>query len=147
MMSAIGLPAPGREHRWFRLAESRGVRVLVLLLAVLLMSLADLSMTLTHLTTVGMLESNPVARSVMAMGSPWLLAAWKLATLALGLAILYVTRRTVIGEIGAWFCFAVLIWLSIHWVQYNNEIARIGPDMMKYAAASNEAWVAIEPGN
>src|SRR6266478_4968970 len=60
-------------------AKGRSCRVIALLVAVVLMSLGDLHITLTYLTSVGMSEGNPLARWVMGYNNPGLLVAWKLA--------------------------------------------------------------------
>jgi hypothetical protein len=104
----------------------RKVRVLALLTAVILLSLGDLYMTLVHVRSVGMFEGNPVARTVMAMNSPALLAGWKLATVVATVGILYWVRRTRQGELGAWLCLCVLTWLTLRWATYSDTIAEAG---------------------
>lgn len=101
--------------------RSRRPRVVVLLVAVLAMSIADLVMTLTYATSVGMIELNPLARAMMHGGTAVELIAWKLATVLLGTGILYFIRHTRGGEVGAWVCALVLGALTAHWINYNRE--------------------------
>lgn len=108
-----------------RSARHRGRRVVLLLGAVALMSVADLVMTVEYATSIGLFESNPVARAVMSYNSTALLAFWKLASVGLCLWILYRVRHTTSAERGAWVCFAALAWLSVHWTGYNAQMAEI----------------------
>lgn len=106
-----------------RTLPSRSTRVASLVAAVMLMSLADLYMTLTFVTSVGMHESNPLARAMMSYGSPAVLVVWKLASVILGAGILLWARRKPAAEIGAWVCFLVLTWLMIRWMFYSDYMA------------------------
>lgn len=128
------------------LGLSRQTRVLSLLLAVVVMSLADLGMTLTHLTTIGMLEANPIARWIMQLQSPTLLVLWKLATLGVAGAILLKARRLACGEIAAWICTAILLWLMIRWSVYLDHIALLGSaDLHAIAEGRLHTFVAVRP--
>ena len=71
----------------------RPVRVTLLLCGVVLLSLADLYMTLVHLMSFGMIEANPLARGIMAYGSPAALVVWKLVTVLTAVGILFYARR------------------------------------------------------
>lgn len=133
--------APGRRlERW---VAGRARRVVLLLAAVLLMSLGDLYMTLTYLLNVGLLEWNPIARAVMVLDMPGLLIGWKVASLGLGLGILYWARRSRNGELGAWVCFAVLSWLTVHWALYNAEIKELTPAIAEMGSLRDHRWVTM----
>jgi len=128
------------------LGLSRETRVLSLILAIAVMSLADLGMTLTHLTTIGMLEANPIARWIMQMQSPALLILWKLGTLGIASAILLKARRLTCGEVAAWICAAVLLWLMVRWSVYLDHIALIGSaDLHMIAEGRLHTFVAVHP--
>jgi hypothetical protein len=103
----------------------RSRRVVLLLAAVALMSVADLALTLEYATSVGLFEGNPVARAVMSYNSASLLAAWKLSSVGVCLWILFRTRHTRSGEVGAWVCFGTLAWLTVCWTGYNSQMAEI----------------------
>lgn len=121
----------------------RPARVLALLAAVVLLSLGDLWMTLTHLRTVGMFEANPLAREVINLNSPLALAAWKLATVALAVGILFRLRARRAGEAGAWVCVAVLTWLTVHWVRYSDELSSPGAAEAVDTARRDPRWVVL----
>ena len=100
-----------------------GERLTVLLLgAIALLSLGDLVMTLQVASSMGMVEVNPVARALMATGSPLFVVAWKCATVALACGILYHFRRAWAAQLGAWVGFLVLVWLTVHWAMFINEM-------------------------
>jgi hypothetical protein len=128
------------------LGLSRETRVVSLILAVCAMSLADLVMTLTHLTTIGMLEANPIARWIMQMQSPSLLVLWKVGTLGVAVAILLRARRLTCGEIAAWICAAVLLWLMVRWSVYLDHIDLLASaDLRMVAEDSLTTFVAVDP--
>jgi hypothetical protein len=125
-------------------AEARRARrVLWLTLAVIIMSAVDLSLTLTYVTTTGMVEVNPLARHVMSLNSPALLAAWKAATLGFGLSILVRFRHARAGEAGAWVAAAALLALMVHWVRYNNHLEHAAPDLHLSGMMDSEAYVSM----
>lgn len=123
----------------------RAWRVGALILGIVALSIGDLVMTLTYLTHGGMLEANPIARSVMAFQSPALLAGWKLGSLALAAAIFFTARKTRTGEAGAWFCLCVLGWLTIRWTVYNDHMSQFGWSSIAHLASNEEQWVAMQP--
>lgn len=133
------LRAFARGENW---VQARPRRVVLLLVAVLLMSLGDLYMTLTYLTNVGMLEGNPIARAVMAMNHPGLLIGWKVISLGLGLGILYWARRSRNGELGAWICFVILSWLTVHWSSYNAEMHEL-TTAVAMDGVQDDRWVTM----
>jgi len=116
--------------RLLMLLRDRPFRVVLLLSIAWVLGITDLAMTLTYLMNIGMFEGNPMARWVIAAGSPYLLAGFKLATMVLSSAILLWQRRHWQGEIGAWIAVIVLGRLTVHWFDY---IA--GSSKMTYAFA------------
>jgi Domain of unknown function (DUF5658) len=131
---------------WSALGGPRERRVLLLLFCVLVLSAGDLYMTLMHLTGPGMLEGNPLARGIMGYNSPAALAIWKTVTVGLGLGILFFARRTICGEIGAWICCLILTWLTIHWVNYNNDVAELTPYLNTLASGGDARWMHMDSG-
>ena len=117
--------------------QSRPYRVIILLAIGWVLGLADLAMTLTYLMNVGMFEGNPLARWVIAMGSPFIVAGFKVATMIVSSSILYWQRHRWQGEVGAWLAVIVLAKLTVHWFDY---IA--GSEDMTYAIA----LVSADPG-
>ncbi len=123
------------------LARSR--RVVALLIAVVLMSIADLEMTLGFATSGGFMEANPIAQFIMQHGSVSAVAAWKLTTILFFALILYRARTTTVAEYAAWFCFFTLLWLMLRWNGYTEQVAFITPYMDSPEQAADPRWVTL----
>jgi hypothetical protein len=124
----------------------RPYRVTGLLAGVVLLSVGDLYMTLLHLTTFGMLEANPLARGIMAHGSPAMLAAWKTATVGLAVGILFWARRRATAEVAAVFCCLVLAWLTLRWVAYSDTVSAMTPELQALVTGEEPRFVTMAPG-
>jgi hypothetical protein len=127
------------------LSHGRPCRVIALIITIVLLSLADLYITLVYLHSGGMGEANPVARWVMEHGSAPLLVLWKLSTITVAGVILYSTRRTRTAEYGAWICVFLLTWLTIRWGSYSDEIQKISPNVHVLADYDSARWVSMTP--
>lgn len=111
-----------RQGTWCRREE----RVLWLLLGIVLLSVADLALTLTYLTSVGLIEGNPIAAWLIhTTRSPWALALYKGLTVAICVSLLYRMRHRREGELAAWCSVLILVALSIWW----NRYALYQPDL------------------
>jgi hypothetical protein len=150
---AILTTAP-RPLRWPRLkgggwsTANRPHRVAALLVGVVMLSLGDLYMTLVHLLNFGMLEGNPVARTIMEHGSPAALVIWKLLTVGFAVGVLFWARRLWAAEAGAVFCCCVLTWLTFQWVGYSDQISRLTHELHVLAATQEDPkWVTMVPGS
>ena len=124
---------PRARVSWWRRARNvpaRSRRVAILLVAVMIISLADLDMTLAYAASGGMIEANPLARAVMSYGSSGVLAVWKIASVALCVGILFRTRSRRSAEIATWACFLVLVWLSFRWEKYNEQMPLIASTVL-----------------
>jgi hypothetical protein len=126
-------------------AAARPARVSALIVAVVAMSLADLYMTLAHLLHFGMVEVNPLARRIIEQGSAAELIIWKLASILLAVAILFLARHRRSAEVGALACFALLAWLTVHWFNYNATISTFTTDLHTLSDSSDPAWVTFVP--
>jgi Domain of unknown function (DUF5658) len=126
--------------------ERRGTRVLILLIGVVLLSLADLYMTLEHLMNFGLLEGNPVAREIMAHGSPAAVILWKLVTVGFAVGVLFWARRRAAAEAAAVFCCLVLTWLTCRWSAYNDQVSRLTQGLDELGAVDEPRWVTMAPG-
>jgi hypothetical protein len=130
---------------WF---ASRQGRVALLLLAVILISIADLAMTLTYAMSVGMMEVNPIAHAIMTTGSPLLVVLWKTSTAGLGISILYRTRSTGFSEAATWVCFLGMVMLLAHWISFNDQIVHCTDEVSALVGSDTPSWVemtAAEP--
>lgn len=119
----------------------RSWRVLMLTAAVLVMSLVDLHITLLYVRTVGMGEANPLARWMMMHFSPNVLIWWKLLTVSLACAIFVMARRTRIAELGVWVACGLLVWLTIRWTIYSDEITVLTPVLHTLSEHESAKWV------
>ena len=99
----------------------RSSRVLLLLGCILILSAADLLLTIFHLQHFGLAESNPiVVFLVESFQSLWVLAAFKLATVTLCLGFLFRARHHVAGEYGAWVATIILTIVLLVWQDYSD---------------------------
>ncbi len=121
----------------------RGCRVVLLLVATAIICVFDLLLTLTFLTNTGMVEANPIARSVMEHGSPLFIILWKLATMTLGLGILYWARRTRGAEIAAWLVLVIMAAVGIHWLSYSGAVVDMDVDYGLLSSADDPRWVGL----
>jgi len=139
-----------RAFRTFRAAAFaagwRGRRVTALLAAVAVLSLADLYMTMVHLMTFGMLEGNPIARYAMATWSPAALVTWKLVTVAFAVGVLFALRRRWTAELAAVFCCGVMLWLTVRWAAYNEQVTELTREMHEIRPSDAPQWVTMQPG-
>ena len=100
---------------------NRSERVTWLLAGVIGLSLADLFLTITYVTTVGMSEGNPIAVWLLsATNSVWPLVFYKLGTVAICVSLLYVNRFRRQGELASWCAMIILVALSVWWNQYSQ---------------------------
>jgi len=143
-MSALAI-----SHAELRLGSSRrrrGLRVAIVLIAVVCLSLGDLYSTLTHVNTFGMVEANPVAAQLMAWGPDWTLVLFKLGTVGIAVGLLLRVRQHISSEVGAWILLLIMTALTVHWHRYNaavtNEFVDIDlnelPDAMRALAAADK---------
>lgn len=137
-------PGPGSFLTRVASPEARTIRIALLLTAVACMSLGDLYMTLTYATTVGMIESNPLARLLMVHLGAGALIAFKVAMLLLTLLLLWKMRARRCAELGAWCCFVILLWLTIRWVNYNALMAEFSVIDLHMAQVFEPRWVRID---
>jgi hypothetical protein len=123
--------------------ERRAFRVMSLIVAIIVLSIADLHMTLLFLRGIGMSEGNPIARWIISHNSGGLLIVYKLSLVTVGCCLFYKCRRTRLGEVGCWFCFAVLIWLSVQWSEYAGEASELTAGWHLLSNAEGYNWVRL----
>lgn len=124
--------------------QARSERVIMLLVATLLMSLGDLYMTLTMVTSVGMLEANPISRLVMEQNSPALVIAWRVGTVLFGISILVYFRRLARAELASWVCFFALLALTLYWIQYIDALSILTPGYESLAQGGHAEWILMD---
>jgi hypothetical protein len=122
--------------------SARARRVTLLVIAMTAMNLADLTLSLTYMRSVGMFEMNPLARSMIAIGGADQLVRYKLFLTILSGGILYLLRRQRFAEQAAWVSTVVLLLLTMHWGRYNARIVHEAP--LDHAIVSiDSAWVYL----
>lgn len=101
----------------------RARRVVILLVTVCILGLADLYATITHVTSIGMIEVNPIGAYLIDANSIAGLVLFKLGSMGIGLGLLLHARHKIQGEISTWFILGVMVVLTLHWSQYNHAVA------------------------
>lgn len=105
----------GGEFRPTSIPGRRARRVVVLLVAIVALSIADLVATISHLR-IGMIEGNPLARFIIeTTNSIGALAAFKAATVLVCVVLLFRLRRSRQGEAAAWMAAFILCALTVWW--------------------------------
>ncbi len=126
--------------------RARGWRVVTLLIAIAAMSIGDLLMTLTFARSIGMVELNPMARFLMQAPSPAYIIVYKMSSVLIACAILFMARKTRVGELGSWLAFFGLLWLTIRWLEYSEAMVIITGHLHYFANVEQSNWVEM-PGN
>jgi hypothetical protein len=123
MHSAIGRERLGAFLGGFGLRH-RSRRVTLLMLGIIVLSFADLVVTLAYLQAQGMVEANPIAAYLIrSTRSPEVLIAFKLVTVGICVALLYKVRQTIAAEVAAWCAMLILTALSVMWHSYASHFA------------------------
>lgn len=141
-------PSPG-VGRWLdpirhAMGErARAQRVIALVVASSLMSMGDLYMTLTYVTSVGMIEVNPLARGLMNLNSPLLVVLWKVALTVFGAGVILLARRKRFAEAAAWVVFFAMAFLTFHWSGFNREVAEMTEEYHMLANIGDERFVQM----
>ncbi|MCA9282437.1 MAG: hypothetical protein H6812_00525 [Phycisphaeraceae bacterium] len=118
--------------------------VVLLIVAIILMGLADLALTLTYMRGMGMIEANPIARYMLSIGHERQLILYKLASLGMCCGTLYLIRRHRKAEVCAWLCCGIMLVLSIHWTRYNLAMESMRREMAEVALqGGGDPWVTL----
>lgn len=123
----------------------RARRVCLLLFGIVLLSLADLVLTITHLRTIGMLEANPIASFLISSTQSWVtLSVYKIMTVGTCVLLLYQARRHYSCEIASWFGIMVLAGISVTWHLYTIEMEQ--PEIMQMLQSGGicEQWLLLD---
>ncbi len=107
-------PAPAG---WLAVVPPRTRRVAAALMALWVLSLADLVLTLWAAAHTDFYELNPLARALLA-GPPMGVVAYKLATMGVGTAIFWRLRHNGRCELATWGTAGVYLLLAVRWSVY-----------------------------
>jgi len=113
---SMQLPLSESERR-------RGRRVLLLMAALIVFGLGDLALTITHAFSIGMNEVNPIGAYLIGADSIWGLTLFKCGTIGLTVGLLTLVRHRPIAEAASWMLTLVMVSLTLHWYQYNVDLA------------------------
>ena len=108
-------------------AARRARRVVILIVALWLINLADLSLTLWARDIGGFHELNPIARPLI--GSTGALIVFKLSLVSTSSLIMLTYRRHLWTELGCWVLFSVYTGLSFVWMQYYSHASNFIPPL------------------
>lgn len=133
--AVVGRLAPGTEA-----LTPHARRLMLVLLAITLMSLADLICTLIYMSGIGLLEVNPLARLMVSIGDAQQLIIFKLFTMTLACGALYFARRHPISERVAWMCAAGLFALMLHWTAFNSSVSDLTNEITILALNGGHEW-------
>lgn len=119
--------------------------MLMLASVVVVLSAADLYITVLFLATTGMAEENPLARLVMSHGSVGYLAGWKFLTVLPAFLLMVAYRRRVLMEVLGWVACAVLVGVMVRWLQYaqDSDIMLVALHALEEGVDSR--WVTLVP--
>lgn len=118
-----GWPRPPAATPLQLMEMGRSRRVTILVSGIIILSLADLVVTLAYLKANWMMEANPLAAWIIkTTQSGWALAAFKCCTVAICAALLLRLRRFRSGEVAAWCGIGVLTVMSIMWRAYAEHL-------------------------
>lgn len=128
-----------------RFVLARPRRMIVLLAGIIVLSAADLAVTLAHLTTVGMLEANPIAAwLVRTTESPWALGLYKALTVGICVGVLYRLRRHRAGELAAWCAIVILVGMCFMWRDYVWYLGHPANLDLAHAASTHPDWILLD---
>lgn len=121
-------------------------RLVLLIIAITLMSLADLALTLTYMRSIGMIELNPVARYMVEIGQTQQLVLFKLFTTVLAGGTLFLLRRCRCAEPTAWLAVAIMLALMVRWNLYNEAVSSATDELTLLASGTQSCagWIKLD---
>jgi len=136
-------PVDSERRRTIR----RRWRIAFLVSVIVLLSLADLFVTMTLLNSVGMAEANPLAAFIMRSGNPFSLILYKLGSVSLSVGIILLIRDRWQGEFAAWIAVVILMALAWHWNVYHTQLEKLDNSFPIFEAQKHADWQTwMRPG-
>ena len=123
--------------------QARCRRVFLLVFLIGILSLGDLWVTFTFLTSFGMEEANPVAAYIIRQQSPMGLVLFKLGSVTASVSIILLVRHRRQGELAAWIAAGILVALTARWSAYTNEVANFQSTVTIGEAQRSEFWLTF----
>jgi hypothetical protein len=126
-------------------AAGRSRRVILLIIGIVVLSVADLLVTVAFAKAGGMMEANPIALFVAKFTqSPWALAAYKFLTVGVCVAVLFFLRRYATCEVAGWCCVGILAVMSVVWHHYSNTLGNPEELMLAQLHTPASQWMVFE---
>lgn len=119
---------------------SHSRRLGLLIVAIAMMSGADLLCTLAYMSTIGLIEANPFARFMVSVGDIPQLVMFKAFTTLLSCGALYLARRHPLSEKVAWLCAAMLLALMLHWTAFNRSVSGLTNEITVLSLHGGHEW-------
>jgi len=139
-----GCSEPTRSHSLTPSQAARSRRVIILLVSIVLLSLADLLITVTNLHTVGMIEANPIAHFIVeTTRSATALASYKLITVLVCITLLYRLRHCIQSEVAAWVCVVILSLLAGYWGIYSTSAHDPANLLLRQQHRQFDNWLSL----
>ena len=110
---------------------------------ILVLSIADLVLTLIYVMEIGLIEDNPIARLVLETGGPLLLVLAKLGSVGFTIGVLSWARKRGIAELAAVFGLIVMIWVTARWVGYIEASSQLTASLEEMEYHSQGAWMTM----
>ncbi len=110
---------------------------------ILVLSIADLVLTLTYVMEIGLIEDNPIARLVLQTGGPVLLVVAKLSSVGFTIGVLFWARKRGIAEVAAVIGAVVMIWVTGRWVGYIEASVHLTATIEEMEHHSQGAWMML----
>jgi len=102
--------------------RNRTRRIFALCAGLVILSVADLGLTLFHLHHGNMREGNPLVALLLNISQTlWVLVPIKGLTVGICLSLFYFVRHHWLGEAGAWVAYAILTLVGITWIDFTKN--------------------------
>jgi hypothetical protein len=125
--------------------DGRSRRVALLILAIVILSVADLVVTLAYARSGGMMEANPIALYLAKVTrSMWALAGYKFLTVGMCTAVLYRLRQYPISEVAAWAAVLILTAMSFMWHTYSKQVDTTAEMCLARGGTQNDHWLVFD---
>lgn len=124
--------------------QARAQRVWLLVAGTCLFCLGDLYMTLIYALNIGLIEMNPIARSIMQDHPVSVVIGWKILTMLFFSGIMLRARHTRVAELAAWGCFGVMTALCFHWYTYSQDISQYTQEFSALALSEDPRWIHLD---
>lgn len=123
----------------------RSRRVTVLIIGIVLLSVADLMVTLAYARGGGMMEANPIVLYLVKVTqSPLSLVCYKMLTVTICVALLFRLRKYAVSEVAAWCAVAILAAMSVMWHNYAAQLEGPEEQALVRCESQSDHWLVFD---